>query len=104
VLWRVQEDIPALGYRAPYCIDAPRNAATINLQTVSRLERPRLSIAPATLADVASAQFGDLTPRSVSNNSPVRSALFETTSSTQHAATIYQAGTSGVDVAAALNV
>lgn len=45
-----------------------------------------------------------ITAQSVTTDSSVRSAFFKTTSSTEHAATIYQAGTSGVDVAAALNV
>lgn len=47
---------------------------------------------------------GDASVRSLTTNSTVRSAFLKTTSSTEHAATIYQAGTSGVDVAAALNV
>lgn len=39
-----------------------------------------------------------------SADTTVRAAFLKTTSSTAHAATIYQAGTSGTDVAAALNV
>jgi hypothetical protein len=40
----------------------------------------------------------------VTVDSSTRAAFLKTTSSTEHAATIYQAGTSGVDVASALNV
>jgi hypothetical protein len=47
---------------------------------------------------------GDLTARSFNTNSTVRSGFFKTTSSTDHAVTIFQAGTSGIDTAAALNV
>lgn len=46
----------------------------------------------------------DLTLRSFNTNSTVRSGFFKTTSATEHAVTIYQAGTAGVDVASALNV
>lgn len=46
----------------------------------------------------------DFTARSVNTDATVRSAFLKTTSTTAHAVTIYQAGTSGVDVAAALNV
>jgi hypothetical protein len=46
----------------------------------------------------------DFTARSVNTDSTVRSAFFKTTSASAHAVTIYQAGTTGVDVAAALNV
>jgi hypothetical protein len=46
----------------------------------------------------------DLAPRSVNTNSTVRSGFFKTTSSTEHALTVYQAATTGLDVAAALNV
>lgn len=45
-----------------------------------------------------------LVARNLNTNSTVRSAFFKTTSSTEHVVTIYQAGTSGIDVAAALNV
>lgn len=47
---------------------------------------------------------GALKAPAFNTDSTQRSAFFKTTSTTQHAATIYQAGTSGVDVAAALNV
>lgn len=47
---------------------------------------------------------GDLTARSFNTDSAVRSGFFKTTSTTEHAVTIFQAGTSGTDVAAALNV
>lgn len=58
------------------------------------------------LSDLASLSdsSGDVTARSFNTDASVRSAFFKTTSSTQHAATVYQAGTSGADVAAALNV
>ncbi len=45
-----------------------------------------------------------LTAKSINTSSSVRSAFFKTTSATEHCVTIYQAGTTGVDVAAALNV
>lgn len=47
---------------------------------------------------------GDVESGSFTTDSTVRSAFFKTTSSSHHVVTIYQAGTSGVDVAAALNV
>lgn len=47
---------------------------------------------------------GSVDGKSFNTNSTVRSAFLKTTSTTEHAATVYQAGTSGVDVAAALNV
>lgn len=40
----------------------------------------------------------------ITTNLAVRSAFFKTTSATEHAVTIYQASTTGVDVAAALNL
>jgi hypothetical protein len=40
----------------------------------------------------------------ITTNLAVRSAFFKTTSPTEHAVTIYQASTTGVDVAAALNL
>lgn len=46
----------------------------------------------------------ELVAESFIANSDVRAAFLKTTSSTEHAATIYQAGTSGADTAAALNV
>lgn len=49
-------------------------------------------------------QTDDMTARSFNTNSTVRSAFFKTTSAADHAVTVYQASTSGVDVAAALNV
>jgi hypothetical protein len=50
------------------------------------------------------ATTGKVTAKAFETNSTQRSAFLKTTSSTEHAATIYQAATSGVDVAAALNV
>lgn len=56
-------------------------------------------------------QIDDLFPKSggaltggITTNLTERSAFFKTTSATQHAVTIYQASTTGVDVAAALNL
>jgi hypothetical protein len=46
----------------------------------------------------------DLNVHSVTAQGAARALFAKTTSSTEHAATIYQAGTSGVDVASALNV
>ena len=46
----------------------------------------------------------DFRARSLTVDGTVRSAFLKTTSTTEHVATIYQAGTSGTDVAAALNV
>jgi len=47
---------------------------------------------------------GDLTAQSFNTNSTVRSAFLKTTSTTEHAATIYQAGTSGSPGGVALNL
>jgi hypothetical protein len=46
----------------------------------------------------------DVNAVSFNTNSTVRSAFLKTTSSSQHAVTVYQAGTSGIDVASALNI
>lgn len=74
--------------------DVPLNAALIDLQNQINT---RLALSGGTLT-------GALTGVSFTTDSAVRSAFFKTTSTTQHAATIFQAATSGVDVAAALNV
>ena len=46
----------------------------------------------------------DFRARSITVDGTVRAGFFKATSTTQHALTVYQAGTSGIDVAAALNV
>lgn len=74
--------------------DVPLNAALADLQAQADAKLP---LGGGTLT-------GALNGVSFNTNGSVRSAFLKTTSSTEHAATIYQAGTSGVDVAAALNV
>lgn len=56
---------------------------------------------PQVLACIAA---NDVTAQSFNTNSTDRSAFFKTTSPTDHAVTIYQASTTGRDVAVALNV
>lgn len=48
--------------------------------------------------------LNDVQAANITVDTNERAAFLKTTSSTEHAATIYQAGTSGVDTAAALNV
>jgi hypothetical protein len=69
--------------------DIPLNDALTDLQTQ--------------ITGKYSAAGGALTG-GITTNLAVRSAFFKTTSATEHAVTIYQASTTGVDVAAALNL
>lgn len=69
--------------------DVPLNAALDDLQTQVNAKLP----------SAGGTMTGPLTTQSVNTNSLVRSAFLKTTSSTEHAATVYQAGTSGTGVA-----
>jgi hypothetical protein len=66
-----------------------------------------LNAALADLQDQVDGKFdkaGGALTGGITTNLAERSAFFKTTSATQHAVTIYQASTTGTDVAAALNL
>lgn len=75
----------------------PGVVQSVNGQSVADvvLDAADVGALPASGGTLTGGIFADLAERA---------AFLKTTSSTQHAATIFQAGTSGVDVAAALNV
>lgn len=77
------------------------NQALTDLDNANTINANQINLKVSKSGD---AMTGALSAESFNTDSAVRSGFFKTTSPTEHAVTIFQAGTTGLDTAAALNV